>query len=194
MKKYKINEIFYSLQGEGINIGKPVVFIRFSSCNLNCSFCDTDKTTKHAWDINQIGAILLRIAPKCRAVIFTGGEPLLQLDGELVSTLKEHGYWLGLETNGTLRPVEGLDYITVSPKEYLDHWFIDNAVDELRMPFSADKGIDKHLVTKARHYCISPIFDSKKLNKHNLQAAIRFCLDNPEWRLSVQNHKLWRIK
>lgn len=194
MNNYKINEIFYSLQGEGINSGKPVIFIRFAGCNLDCSFCDTDKSIRFIYSDTRIINILLQIAPQCKSVIFTGGEPLLQLDSNLINKLKKDNYWLGLETNGTIRPTKGLDYITVSPKENLDYWYHENKVNELRVPFKVDKEVNKYLAIKAENYCISPIFGNMKINKDNLKAAIDFCLANPQWRLSVQNHKLWEIR
>ena len=113
---YRVNEIFYSLQGEGFWTGTPMVFVRFSGCNLRCPFCDTDHREGRPMRVEEI-VQAVRAAGSCKRVCLTGGEPLLQLDRELVDALHQAGYTLHLETNGT-RPVpEGVDWVTLSPKE-----------------------------------------------------------------------------
>ena len=113
---YRVNEIFYSLQGEGFWTGTPMVFVRFSGCNLRCPFCDTDHLEGRPMQAEEI-VQAVRSTGSCKRVCLTGGEPLLQLDRELVDALHQAGYTLHLETNGT-RPVpEGVDWVTLSPKE-----------------------------------------------------------------------------
>lgn len=121
MKEYRINEIFYSLQGEGRNTGQAAVFIRFSGCNLHCSFCDTDFTEYTSMTLDDIVRHLADFpSPKSTGValwcILTGGEPSLQADDELVGRLHQLGYRVAMESNGTHQPPAGLDWLAVSPK------------------------------------------------------------------------------
>jgi len=188
---YYIHEIFYSLQGEGTNAGKPVVFIRFAGCNLNCGFCDTPRVKGKLMTANQILKYTKLVAPKCKWVIFTGGEPLLQLDTQIIDTFSE--YWKGLETNGTRTIPAGLDYVTVSPKGQLCEGNQQRSINELRYPIKHNDQcppVEYH----AEHRYLSPIFDGLDLNLQNLQWAIKLCKQNPVFSLSVQQHKLWRIR
>lgn len=206
-KKYKIKEIFYSLQGEGFNMGKPAVFIRFSGCNLwsgsekdrdnaLCKFCDTDfKGTD-----GENGGIYTRMSledkireltMECRFLIFTGGEPLLQLDEHLLKHLKERGYFLAVETNGTIKAPDFLDWITVSPKYGTE--LIQISGNELKLVFPQG-GFDpiqfQHL--DFQHFYLQPKDDENL--EINTNKSIVFCLQNPEWRLSLQTHKFLGIK
>ena len=115
--KYKIREIFYSLQGEGCNTGLPVVFVRFSGCNLRCPWCDTDFSTYTEYTAEQIVNSAIQLNAKARYVILTGGEPSLQVDDELINALHNAGYKIAIETNGTRPLPEKIDWITCSPKE-----------------------------------------------------------------------------
>ena len=110
-----INEIFYSLQGEGVHMGKPSIFIRLSKCNLRCSFCDTEFDSGHEMSLEAIHEAIKQWPS--RRIIWTGGEPTLQLTDEVVAYFKALGYHQSIETNGTRRPPRGLDYITCSPKK-----------------------------------------------------------------------------
>ena len=114
--KYKVNEIFYSLQGEGFWTGTPMVFVRFSGCNLCCPFCDTSHGAFTEMSADEILSAVRSAGGACRRICLTGGEPSLQLDEPLVRLLKAEGYLLHVETNGTRELPEGLDWITLSPK------------------------------------------------------------------------------
>ncbi len=113
---YSINEIFYSLQGEGRWSGTPMVFVRFSACNLRCPFCDTDFSMGKRMSADEIITEAERIGAGCGRVVFTGGEPSLQLDRKLVKAFHDKGYFIHIETNGTGKLPEGIDWTTLSPK------------------------------------------------------------------------------
>ena len=122
MKQYRINEIFYSLQGEGVRAGCPSLFVRFSRCNLRCTVethgfdCDTEFESGQELTIEEIRSRLAALSTECEWIVLTGGEPALQIDDALVEALHSAGYKLAVETNGTLELPRGLDWITVSPK------------------------------------------------------------------------------
>ena len=134
---YKVNEIFYSLQGEGRWSGRPAVFVRMSGCNLKCPFCDTDFKGNKEMSAEDILAACLEKGGDCRFIVLTGGEPTLQVDAELIHLLHQQGYYLSMETNGTHVVPEGIAWITCSPK--LD--FTEGGelalkkVDELKLVF-----------------------------------------------------------
>lgn len=195
---YALHEIFATLQGEGRNTGKPCVFVRFSGCNLRCPWCDTDFSPKVTL---KAEALLSRIADfKVKNVIFTGGEPLLQQGLlTLAQTLKERGYWLGIETNGTLEPDAALrahlDYIATSPK--------------LNAPLAITRANEVRLVTAegvtaawcrevrerviAEEYYLSPCDCDGALQVRptiTLLGELNATSPSPPWRLSLQTHKL----
>ena len=202
MKKLKVNEIFYSLQGEGANTGLPVIFIRLSGCNKNCSFCDTDHNEGVEMDMNEIHSKLLDFS-SCNKIIFTGGEPLLQLEKEHIQYLERAEYVVGLETNGTLPLYKGevnldFNYVSCSPKVSADvicQNFLNHEVNEFRYPLAkGQEPPDYKDLPMADNYFVSPICDGGTIIKENLDWCIAFCLSHPRWQLSVQNHKLWKIK
>jgi 7-carboxy-7-deazaguanine synthase len=196
----KIREIFYSLQGEGARSGDPSIFIRLAHCNLNCSFCDTDWSYGYDYTLAGIYAAIKKWP--CKKIIWTGGEPTLQLTREIVSFFTGLGYYQAIETNGTNMVPEGIDYIACSPKvsEFIIRSNFPNGVDELRYPISAGDTIPNVLeLPKAKHYFLSPIFVGNKkenfdLDNINLQYCITQCLANPIWKLSIQQHKIWKIR
>lgn len=184
----KVNEIFYSLQGEGANMGLPVVFIRLSGCNLRCSFCDTQHEEGHLMSLEEIQEEI-RKHPSNR-IIWTGGEPTLQLTSDITSFFHRQGYWQGLETNGTRPLPERLDWITISPKAGTRIHPSIESVDEIRWAFGKEIILDTIGFPRALHYYVSPIFENGEINPKTVQRAVRFCKNNPEWKLSVQQHKL----
>lgn len=196
MKKYNIKEIFYSLQGEGANIGRPSIFIRLSACNLACSFCDTDFTQGTPYTAEEIAA-QIAIYP-ARFIIWTGGEPTLSLDDDIIRLFKSKGYTQAIETNGTHPVSQGIDYICCSPKTSnlaLLHKLFPNGVDEWRYPVGSvgplPPAID--LLPPAKAYFVSPIFigkDHSEKDEAAIERCMQFVLKNPDWRLSVQTHKL----
>jgi 7-carboxy-7-deazaguanine synthase len=198
MKSYAVNEIFYSLQGEGIRAGTPNLFLRFSGCNEACSIeshgfdCDTEFVSHRKMALDQIVAEFRTLSPDCSWVILTGGEPALQVDNELITGLKANAFFLAIETNGSIRLPEGIDWITVSPK-VAEHCIRQLTANEVKYVRGYGQGIPKTVV-RADHYLISPAFEGPRVPQRTLQWCIDLCRDNPPWRLSLQQHKLWQVR
>ena len=195
MKRYKINEIFYSIQGEGINSGCPAVFVRFSGCNLACPFCDTDHNDGKFMSIDEILTESGRYS--CRFMVLTGGEPSLFADDSLLSAVHDAGYTIAIETNGTHALPNGIDHITLSPKDD----FCDNAVpviekcDELKVVYTGANNPLKYDRIEARQRVIQPCdTGDETLNARLVTESIDFCLRNPQWRLSMQLHKILNVR
>lgn len=208
---YAIKEIFYTLQGEGANAGTPAVFCRFAGCNLwtgreedrakaTCQFCDTDFVGtdgpgggrfKTAHDV----ALACRAAAAAQTeaakfVVLTGGEPMLQVDQDLIDALHAEGFRIAIETNGTLPVPATIDWICVSPKSGTE--LKQRHGDELKLVFpqaGADPAAFQDLPFKERF--LQPMDGPDQ--QQNTRAAIAYCLANPAWRLSVQTHKLLGI-
>jgi 7-carboxy-7-deazaguanine synthase (Cx14CxxC type) len=208
---YAVKEIFYTLQGEGANTGRPAVFCRFAGCNLwsglerdrataVCRFCDTDFVGTDGAGGGRFAspeALATRVAAawpsapaRSRFVVCTGGEPLLQLDGPLVDALHAEGFTIAVETNGTRPGLAGLDWICVSPKAGAE--LVLQRGDELKLIFP-QAGIDpagfEHL--PFTHFFLQPMDGPDR--PRNTQSAIEYCLAHPRWRLSLQTHKLLDI-
>jgi len=192
--KLNVNEIFYSLQGEGGRQGEPSIFIRLTQCNLTCDFCDTDFELGEDMLLDQISGLVEKYPSKW--IVWTGGEPTLQLTDEHLLFFKDKGYRQAIETNGT-KPVSSLiDYITCSPKgNYQRTKRIVPFADEVRIPLKAgDQLPDIDTLPKANKYYISPIFDEDRLNIENVTYCVGLVKNNPEWTLSLQIHKLIHIE
>lgn len=195
---YLVNEIFYSLQGEGVRAGEPSLFLRFARCNQTCRTethgfdCDTEFESGRRRSAEEIVAELRRLSAACAWVVLTGGEPALQLDAGLVDRLHAAGLKLAIETNGSVSLPEGLDWITVSPK-VAEHAIRQRTAHEVKYVRGYGQAIPRTVVA-ADHYLISPAFDGPHLDPLTLDWCIRLCRDNPPWRLSVQQHKLWHIR
>jgi 7-carboxy-7-deazaguanine synthase (Cx14CxxC type) len=209
---YSVKEIFYTLQGEGAQAGTPAVFCRFSGCNLwsgreedragaACNFCDTDfvgtggpgggkfadadalaGAVEAAWPANQ---------PAHRLVVCTGGEPLLQLDAAAVTALHARSFRIAIETNGTIAPPQGIDWICVSPKAAqpiaVEHG------DELKLVYpQSDAPPERFERLAFRHFFLQPMDGPAR--DANTRAAIEYCLRHPRWRLSLQSHKIIGIR
>jgi organic radical activating enzyme len=198
MKTYRVNEMFYSPQGEGIRAGTVNVFIRFTGCNLKCAVggdgnfdCDTEFVSGRDLTIDEILAAAEEMAPNCKAVILTGGEPALQVDDELIAALKGRGYYIAIETNGTKELPQGIDWITVSPKT-AEHTIRQLKASEVKYVRCAGMGIPRPVV-KADYYLISPAFQSNgALHPEDAEWCVRLVKTNPTWRLSIQTHKWLR--
>lgn len=190
----RVNEIFYSLQGEGGRTGEASIFIRLSKCNLACSFCDTDFEFGVKMTLDEIFAEISQYP--CRWIIWTGGEPTLQLTDEIVTVFKEKGYRQAIETNGTRRVPVGIDYITCSPKQHFEKVReLMPEADELRFPIAkGDLLPDMSILPKAKRYFLSPIFDDLKIIPENVDYCIELVKQNPQWALSLQTHKLIGIR
>ncbi len=207
-KRYKIKEIFYSIQGEGYHSGKPAIFIRFSGCNLwsglekernkaICKFCDTDFVGTNGinggvYTAKELSDKVQSITKaNCKFVVMTGGEPLLQLDQELINTLHEKGYFLALETNGTIKALKQIDWITVSPKTGAK--FIQTSGDELKIVYPQDKLNPADFEElDFQHFYLQPKAEITPNN--NTKSALAYCMKNPKWKLSLQLHKILNIE
>lgn len=197
-RRYRVNEIFYSLQGEGVRAGEPSLFLRFSNCNLACAKethgfdCDTEFESGRWMELPEIVDELARLSEDCRWVVLTGGEPALQVDRALIDGLHEAGYRLAIETNGSRELPDGLDWITVSPK-VAEHAIRQRTADEVKYVRGYGQAIPETVV-EARHRLISPAFSGLEVEPRTLEWCIELVRDHPDWRLSVQQHKIWRVR
>jgi 7-carboxy-7-deazaguanine synthase len=201
-RTYTVKEIFYTLQGEGAQAGTPAVFVRFAGCNLwsgreddrseaVCQFCDTDfvGVGPDGGRFDAAGlARAARAAGPAELVVCTGGEPLLQLDAEVIDALHAVGFRVAVETNGTIVAPAGLDWICVSPKAGAE--WVQRSGNELKLVYPQADLLPDSLPSdlEFEHFFLQPM-DGPCL-RENTQAAIEFCLANPKWRLSVQTHKV----
>ncbi|CAM5447259.1 7-carboxy-7-deazaguanine synthase OS=Afipia felis OX=1035 GN=queE PE=3 SV=1 [Afipia felis] len=208
---YAVKEIFLTLQGEGMQAGRPAVFCRFAGCNLwsgreqdraeaVCRFCDTDfvgtdgtlggrYTT--AGDLAEQIATTWGAEVRHRFVVLTGGEPMLQIDGALIEALHARGFMIAVETNGTLPAPPGLDWICVSPKA--DTELAIRQGHELKLVYPQVQNTPENYSALAfRHFLLQPM-DGPDLVQ-NTARAIDYCLRHPQWRLSVQTHKTLGIR
>lgn len=192
--KLIVNEIFYSLQGEGGRQGEASIFIRLTKCNLSCSFCDTDFHSGIEISLDDIAEKIKQYP--CKWIIWTGGEPTIQLKDEHILFFKQLGYKQAIETNGTKPVSKHIDYITCSPKQnYTKTVEIIPTVDEIRIPLKV--GDPLPCITTlplADNYYLSPIFDGNDVNKENISYCVEQILNNPQWKLSLQIHKLINIQ
>lgn len=208
---YAVKEIFYTLQGEGMNAGRAAVFCRFSGCNLwsgreadreqaVCKFCDTDFFGTDGdgggkfGSAQELAEAIAQQWPKSdsgqRFVVCTGGEPLLQLDAALIEALHEQNFWIAVETNGTVSVPEGVDWVCVSPK--VGSQLVVTRGDELKAVYPQGVDPNEYLKLDFKHFFIQPMDGPD--SKASLAAAIQFCQDNPVWRLSLQTHKIIGIR
>jgi 7-carboxy-7-deazaguanine synthase len=208
---YTVKEIFYTLQGEGANAGRAAVFCRFTGCNLwsgrerdrnhaICKFCDTDFVGTDGEgggkfdSADALADAVLRHWPANRAsnkfVVCTGGEPLLQLDEALLQALHCRDFRIAIETNGTIPIPEGVDWVCVSPKSGAP--LVARTGDELKVVFPQGSSPNQYLNLQFKYFFIQPMDGPGR--SQALKAAIRFCGDNPAWRLSLQTHKLIGIR
>ena len=203
---YSVNEAFCTLQGEGANTGRAAVFCRFAGCNLwsgrekrrmsaVCQFCDTEFVGTDGQgggrfkDASALAAHIARLwlgGPQHKLVVLTGGEPLLQVDAGLVDELRGRGFELAVETNGTVDLNVDLDWVCVSPKAETELKVTQG--QELKLVFP-QSGLNVEELQKLDfdHFYLQPM-DGPDVES-NTQAAVRFCLANPSWRLSLQTHK-----
>jgi len=207
---YAVKEIFYTLQGEGALTGRPAVFLRFAGCNLwsgreedrataQCSFCDTDFVGADGPDGGRFvepAALADRVAQAWPGggepfVVVTGGEPLLQLDPPLIAALHRRGFEIAVETNGTLPPPAGIDWLCVSPKA--GNTLAVTAGDELKI-IVPQPGLDPRDFAglRFRRFSVQPMDGPDRAR--NTEWAIRFCLENPQWQLSLQTHKATGVR
>ena len=197
----KINEIFYSIQGEGCHAGVPSVFIRFSGCNLRCGFCDTIHEDGKMMSDEEIISEIKR-QPSAQ-IVLTGGEPSLYIDEDFVSKLKEEtGLPIAIETNGTHKLPKGIDWITVSPKagmsEYGNTSVKVEHADELKV-VDVGQELETYFllpcVDKSTVMLLQPCYvDNPKKREENLNRTLRRVLEDPRWRLSLQTHRMIGVR
>lgn len=209
---YAVKEIFYTLQGEGANTGRPAVFCRFAGCNLwtgreadrhraVCQFCDTDfvgtdgpgggkfadadelaNAVAAAWPATHL--------PTDRLTVLTGGEPLLQLDPPLIDALHRRGFEIAVETNGTIAAPAGIDWLCLSPKARAS--LVIESGDELKLVFPQEGGEpERYRELDFRHFFLQPMDGPDR--ERNTKLALEYCLAHPGWRLSLQTHKILGI-
>jgi 7-carboxy-7-deazaguanine synthase (Cx14CxxC type) len=209
---YAVKEIFYTLQGEGAQAGRAAVFCRFAGCNLwsgreedraqaTCKFCDTDFVGVNGsggGKFETAEALAAAVDEKWprdfslgkRFVVCTGGEPLLQLDAKLIAALHERAFQIAVETNGTVAAPAGVDWLCVSPKAGAN--FVQRNGDELKLVFpQTEADPAKFELLSFRHFFLQPMDGPRRTE--NTELAVRYCLDHPQWRLSLQTHKFLGI-
>lgn len=210
---YHVKEAFYTLQGEGAQAGRASVFCRFSGCNLwsgreqeraaaACRFCDTDFIGTDGQNGGRFASAaaladhLAALWPQPRDagatpyVVFTGGEPLLQLDARLVHAMQAKGFEVAVETNGTLPAPAGIDWLCVSPKG--NNTLVITAGDELKLVYpQADAPPERYAALAFRHFFLQPM-DMTPLARRvdSMAQTVAYCLAHPQWRLSLQTHKI----
>jgi 7-carboxy-7-deazaguanine synthase (Cx14CxxC type) len=203
---YTVKELFLTAQGEGANIGRVAVFIRFAGCNLwsgreedrgtaICRFCDTDfvggRRFASAEALANTAAAAWRIPDQAnRLAVLTGGEPLLQADAALIAALRLRGFHIAIETNGTQQLPCPVDWVCVSPKAGAP--LVLNTADELKLVFP-QSGAEPELFIDfpASHHWLSPMDGPER--RRNTDAAAAYCLAHPRWRLAIQAHKTWDL-
>lgn len=197
--KLNVSELFYSLQGEGLNAGVPSIFIRLQGCKAKFACaksgvkCDTEFESGKEQDVKDL-AIKIGLMTSCKQIVWTGGEPTDQLTEEIVSYFKDLGFFQCIETSG-LNPVPyGIDFITLSPKvaEHILKKNFPNGVMEIKYVRHKGQEIPQPSV-KAFAYMISPHSNGWEIDTENVKHCINLCLQNPTWRMSIQQHKLWNV-
>jgi 7-carboxy-7-deazaguanine synthase (Cx14CxxC type) len=209
---YSVKEIYYTLQGEGAQAGRAAVFLRFAGCNLwsglekdrseaVCRFCDTDFVGTDGLgggkfvDAASLARAVFAQWPQGAAgkpyVVCTGGEPLLQLNKVLIEALHTQGFEIAIETNGTLLPPPGIDWICVSPKADAEQKLMRG--DELKLVYpQAGAAPERFTGQDFKNFFLQPMDNDARAA--NTDAATRYCLEHPQWRLSLQTHKLIGIR
>ena len=208
---YSVKEIFYTLQGEGHHAGRPAVFCRFAGCNLwsgleegragaVCQFCDTDfvgtdgegggKFTDAHSLAERINALWPAAHPTHKYVVFTGGEPLLQLDAPLIAAVHDAGFEIAIETNGTLPVPDGVDWVCVSPK--MGSTMVVRTGNEIKVVIpQASQPLEEYAALPLEHQFVQAM--DGPLQATNQRLAIDYCKAHPQWKLSLQTHKLLQI-
>lgn len=200
---YTVTEIFYSIQGEGIRTGEPSIFVRFAGCNMECEIvpgprspggfkCDTDFSNGLKMKAEEIIERCRSLSSKCHWIVLTGGEPTLQLDDDLIMSLKANGYHLAIETNGTRDVPSGIDWITLSPK-VRGHALRQRWAHEVKYVLADGQPLPEDVVQSC-FKMLSPAFMESSIDMRAAQWCVQLAQENPEWRVSIQLHKLVGVK
>ena len=198
MNAYRINEIFYSLQGEGFHSGTPAVFVRFSGCNLHCDFCDT---------LHQMGTMMslqdivkeVNKYPDAPLLVLTGGEPSLFIDEDFIAALKTGtGKLIAIETNGTRMLPNGIDWVTLSPKSAFAGGDTEPCIltrcDELKVVYCG-QDLSQYDTIEAKHRFLQPCYSPDEApRQRNMQACVAAVMSHSQWRLSLQIHRILNIR
>ena len=194
---YRINEIFYSLQGEGFHSGTPAVFVRFSGCNLRCAFCDTQHQNGMMMSLQEIEDEVNKY-PIAPLVVLTGGEPSLFIDETFIAELKQKTRKrIAIETNGTRLLPNNLDWVTLSPKSAFEGGDLEpcqlKTCDELKVVYLG-QDLAQYDDIEAKHRFLQPCFvEDFEQRKTNMQACVEVVKSHPNWRLSLQIHRVLNI-
>lgn len=192
----RVNEIFHSIQGEGYWTGRAAVFVRFSGCNLDCPFCDTDFQEYQEMDEEGIIHKVMEAGGDCRFVVLTGGEPTLQVTESLLERLHAMGYYIAMETNGTREVPEGVDWVTCSPKK----WVCKNGdirlrkADEVKVVYQDGIKVDDFGIQCQYRYLQPCDMGFLRDNSKNIKGVVRYCMEHPEWRISLQTQKILKVR
>jgi len=200
---FAITEIFYSLQGEGCRAGLPHVFVRFAGCNLDCDLkpgprspggfrCDTDFEPRQFLPMDKLLEQIKEVdVAKCGRILFTGGEPALQVTPRLIAALRELEYELAIETNGTVKLPVGLDWVCCSPKTQNP---VVTWADEAKYLIKAGQPLPENPI-QAENLLVSPVWEpNETCKRETVEWCLKLVRENPAWRLSVQYHKIWAIR
>ena len=195
---YKVNEIFHSLQGEGYNTGTASVFIRLSGCNLHCAFCDTRHEEGTLMSLPEIVEQVMRY-PTAPLIVLTGGEPSLWIDEDFVAGLKKMtGKRIAIETNGTRSLPHGIDWVTLSPKTGLgnsgDLPVVLTRCDELKVVYLGQDLTQYDNITANYRYLQPCWVDEEEQCRRNMLDTVQAVMQHPEWRLSLQTHRILGIR
>jgi organic radical activating enzyme len=192
----KVNEIFYSIQGEGTYAGNSAIFVRFSGCNLKCPFCDTDFKKYTEMDEYEIVLEVMKQSSSCKFVVLTGGEPTLQVNSKLLELLHNKGYFVAMETNGTNEVPAGVDWVTCSPKCQ----FVKNGelaikqCNELKLVYTGENEVTDFGI-KADYYYLQPCdTGAENENRYIVNSLICYVKENPRWKISVQLQKILEVR
>lgn len=194
--KLRVNEIFYSIQGEGARAGCPSIFIRLSGCDLTCGFCDTEFESGREMTLNELYADLQQ--HPCNDIVWTGGEPALQLTEEIIQWFSDRAYYQCIETNGNNRVPSNLNFVSISPK-VAEHVLAKNFKDEytgvreLRyVRHSGQKALPQPQI-KSDYKFLSPMFNGDQIDQKNVQHCMNLIMEDSSWRLSIQLHKILKV-
>lgn len=198
IKTYAVNEIFYSIQGEGRHAGRPAVFVRFSGCNLRCPFCDTDFKNHEGLTESDIVQRVREIGGPCRFVVLTGGEPALQVDWFLLTEFHNAGYEVAMETNGTQPVPTGVDWVTVSPKDDFCPDCTPKKGDffamEVKVVFTGENDPLRHKDLGFYKYIQPCDTGDPERNKEIVAKCVEWLKAHPDWQLSLQTQKIIGVR